>query len=90
LFFDAAKDENLSVSGSTIKIKKGVSKFNKSRTWALLKGRDVVAASDGGASATVDMKERCVKVGTDVVFQQGKDECRGSFCGAFAHLTLPA
>ena len=34
-------------------------------------------------------EERCVKIGLEVIFSQGKDELKGTFSSIGSHLKLP-
>ncbi len=90
-FFDAVKDSSCTVLGKTLKIKKAVTKFNRSRNWALLKAKELIESAPGGTGATAQLgKDRNVKVGNVIAFEQKPHESRGTFLGPFSSLTLPS
>ena len=82
--FERAKGYQTTVDSKLIKVKMGITKFNKARNWALLKAKDLC-----GNGAIADMKARTVSQGDVVCFEQEKNESKGTFCGPCSHLRLP-
>jgi hypothetical protein len=89
-FFRDAKDVELSVNGAKIKVMTGISKFKRTRNWALMTAKDLISKTPNGNGAVADKKERVVKVGSQIAFTQLKHEAHGTFLHPFEHLSLPA
>ena len=89
------KDKPFSTGSKTILIKAALSKINLTRNWALRKAKEVVTDFAKGstehknAEVEIIWKERCVKIGTEKLFIQLRDELKGSFHGIAVHLKLP-
>ena len=88
----AAKDRSveLKVEGKKLKVVPAKTKKNKQRDWALRKAEEVLKTSVPTQKVEVDWKERRVTANTAEAFKQEKEDTKGSFCGNFSHLALPA
>jgi hypothetical protein len=78
------------IGGSEVSMKMDVTKINRERNWAIYKAKELIASSPGGANASIDMKERQIKVGGMIAFKQEQNDTQGSFCGVFSTLSLPS
>ena len=90
-FLDAARSHNMVVSGATIRIKEANTKIVRQRNWAMNKAKELIQQSSlpGAESPESDMKVRTITVKGDVVFKQERCDLKGSFRGAYSHLSLP-
>ena len=84
------------VSGKKTRVKAALSKINRSRNWALRAAKTILAefAKTSNDFKNVEVEivwkgERGVKVGTERLFIQNRDELKGSFVGCASHLKLP-
>ena len=91
-----ARENFLKAAGSTklvafpeVKLKRGKTQLNSERDWALYKAKELLAAAAQGQTVALDRDLRKVTVNNVAAFEQQKGEPRGTFCGCFAHLTLP-
>ena len=93
-FLEKAKNHTFDMTGTTIGVKKAITKINAARNWALGEAQKRIAVLEAvtGAAVKVEVKidwsERCVKHGVDVVFSQTPAELKGTFYGIAASLTL--
>ena len=82
-----------SPAGFTIKIKAALTKVNGSRNWALGEAErmliDFVKNNQEKPQVTIEWKERCVKIGTEICFSQEPADLKGKFVGIASHLNLP-
>ena len=94
-----ARDDALKVMGTSanlstgerLKVKAAITKLNSHRNWALRAAKDVAEKSPLciGKNIDLDMKNRVLKVGGEVAFQQNPNETSGSFTSKFSSLKLP-
>ena len=69
--------------------KPALSKLNGARNWALREAETLVKVSPAAKEEIkIDWTGRSVKHGTEIAFQQKKDDVKGSFIGVFADLML--
>ena len=85
------KQHPFTLAGATLSVKSALTKVNASRNWALKEADKMAKTLEASKSANVsiDWTNRCVKVGTDIIFSQTKDDLKGTFCGMAGHLKLP-
>ena len=85
------KNVPFTVAATTFTIKAGLTKVNASRNWALKEAAKMVKVLEASKSADVaiDWQARCVKIGTEIVFSQLREDLKGSFSGIAGHLHLP-
>ena len=84
------------VSGKQTRVKVALSKINRSRNWALRAAKTILAEL---AKTSHDFKnvedeivwkgDRGLKVGTERLFIQNREELKGSFVGCASRLKLP-
>ena len=89
-FVKEAKSFKVKVRGvdTNVGVAPAKTKFFNVRNCALKKAEEIIKATN---PATAVVKEkRTLKLNDVVVFSQGKDDSRGSFCGPCAELQLPA
>ena len=74
-----------------MKAKFALTDFNKQRNWALRKAEELIKAEPAATNkrVAINFSARVVKVDSSTAFEQGRDESRGTFMGAFSALTLP-
>ena len=92
LFLDALPDRSVDLAcGGKVKAKFALTDFNKQRNWALRKAEELIKAEPAATNkrVAIDFSARVVKVDSSTAFEQGRDESRGTFMGAFSALTLP-
>ena len=89
-FVKAAKAFKVDVKGveSKVGVAPAKTKFFAARDWALKEAEKLIKATNPGTTVVKD--KRTLKLNDVVVFSQGKDDSRGSFCGPCAELQLPA
>ena len=85
-FVEKAARVELKVGSSVVKIKHRVSKLNGARNYSLRKAKEMIEKFDSSIKPTIEWSDRCIKVGEDIAFQQGKEEIGGTFAGRFSDL----
>ena len=91
-FLDRVPSKTAELSdGSTVKIKRALSEFNKQRNWSLRKAEELIKGDPAARNrrVAIDFGSRTVTVDASTAFEQGRDETGGSFKGAFSTLALP-
>ena len=89
-FLTLAEGGELQVEGAKVTVKKAKSKAARHRDWALGKACDNLkkAKENEGKKVELVWKERVVKVGSQVAFQQEKGDAEGSFTEDFFEYSL--
>jgi len=85
--FEQMKDSELKIGGVKLRIRRGITKFNGQRNWALFKALELLEKEN--AKPALDMKARHIKVGDVIAFSQGKTDLKGSFHAPYVHLSIP-
>ena len=87
-FLKEATQKEVEVQGQKVAVKHAKTEFFAKRDYSLGKAAELVKAEAQGRSVSVERNSRTVKVDTDVVFKQEKEDSGGTFSGEFSHLAL--
>ena len=85
------KDSSFKIGDVSISPKKGLTKINGARNWALREAEKLIKEFMGGSQddIKIDWKKRTIEKGTTPLFDQQPSDLKGTFLGACSSLTLP-